>query len=128
MNAPATRMTPLVAAGWARIGPICSIPAVLTELGFDPARVLSEIGFAPSLFDDPERVMDYREGSGLLAACAARTGCAHFGLMIGQRCSLAGLGLVGSLARSETDAGAALKTVVRYLPPVAGHAAAPGAG
>ena len=116
MNAPATRMTPLVPAGWARIGPICSIPAVLTELGFDPARVLSEIGFAPSLFDDPERVMDYREGGRLLAACSARTECAHFGLLVGQRCSVAGLGLVGGLARAEIDVGAALRTIVRYLP------------
>ena len=42
--------------------------------------------------------------------------CAHFGLMVGQRCSLAGLGLVGSLAGAEADVGAALRSVVRYLP------------
>ena len=116
MNAPSPRMTPLVPAGCARIGPICSIPAVLAELGFDAAKLLSEIGLAPGLFDDPERVMDYRDGGRLLAACAATTGCAHFGLMVGQRCSLAGLGLVGSLAGAEADVGAALRSIVRYLP------------
>jgi Arabinose-binding domain of AraC transcription regulator, N-term len=116
MNAPTTRMTPLVPAGWARIGPICSIPAVLAELGFDATKLLLEIGFPLSLFDDPERIMDYREGGRLLAACAARTGCAHFGLLVGRRCSVAGLGLVGSLARAETNVGSALQTIVRYLP------------
>lgn len=60
--------------------------------------------------------MDYREGGRLLAACSARTECAHFGLLVGQRCSVAGLGLVGGLARAEIDVGAALRTIVRYLP------------
>jgi len=116
MNAPSPRMTPLVPAGCARIGPICSIPAVLAELGFDATELLSGIGFSPSLFDDPDQVMDYRDGGRLLAACAARTGCAHFGLLVGQRCSVAGLGLVGGLARAETNVSAALQTIVRYLP------------
>ncbi len=109
-------MAPLVPAGCARIGPICSIPAVLADLGFDAAQLLSEIGLTPRLLDDPERVMDYREGGRLLADCAAAAGCAHFGLLVGQRCSMAGLGLVGSLAGAEADVDAALQTIVRYLP------------
>ncbi|HEX9168344.1 MAG TPA: AraC family transcriptional regulator [Roseiarcus sp.] len=103
-------------SGSARIGPICSIPGLLAEFGVDAAEILSELGLAPDLFADPERVMAYADGGRLFAACAARTACPHFGLLVGQRCSLAGLGLVGNVAQVERDVGSALWRIVRYLP------------
>src|SRR5271156_2022420 len=90
MNPASEERALLVPSGSARIGPICSIPGLLAEFSGDAGR--------------------------LFAACAARTGCPHFGLLIGQRCSLAGLGLVGNVARVERDVGSALWTIVRYLP------------
>jgi AraC-like DNA-binding protein len=47
--------------------------------------------------------------------CVARTGCGHFGLLVGQRAGLGSLGLVGLLAKYESDVGAALRSLVRFL-------------
>jgi AraC-like DNA-binding protein len=116
MNWMGGERTPLVPPGSARIGPICSIPGLLADFGVDSAEILSALDLPPDLFADPERVMAYADGGRLFAACAERTGCAHFGLLVGQRCSLAGLGLVGNVARVEPDVGTALWTIVRYLP------------
>lgn len=116
MNPASEERAPLVPPGSARIGPICSIPGLLAEFGVDATEILSELDLPPGLFADPERVMAYADGGRLFAACAARTGCPHFGLLVGQRCSLAGLGLVGNVARVERDVGSALWTIVRYLP------------
>jgi AraC-like DNA-binding protein len=116
MDSPNGEKAPLVPPGSARIGPICSIPGLLAEFGVDTAELLSELDLAPDLFADPEHVMAHADAGRLFAACAARTGCPHFGLLVGQRCSLAGLGLVGNVARAERDVGSALWTIVRYLP------------
>jgi AraC-like DNA-binding protein len=116
MNPASEERAPLVPPGSARIGPICSIPSLLAEFGVDAAAVLSELDLPLELFADPERVMAYADAGRLFAACAARTGCPHFGLLVGQRCSLAGLGLVGNVAQVERDVGSALWTIVRYLP------------
>ncbi len=102
--------------GWARVGPLCSIPGLLREHRLEPAAVLAQAGVPPNFFDDPDQVVDYREAGLALSGCAAATGCAHFGLLVGQRCSLAGLGLVGRLAGSATDVGTALRAVARYFP------------
>src|SRR5208337_1300825 len=116
MKSTSGERAPLVPAGSARIGPICSIPGLLADFGANAAEVLSQVGLAPDIFDDPDRVIDYRDAGLLLATSVATTGCAHFGLLVGQRCSMAGLGLVGSVARAAADVGAALLTIVRYLP------------
>jgi AraC-like DNA-binding protein len=107
---------PLAPRGSARIGPICSIPGLLAEFGVDAAEILSALGLAPDLFADPERFIAHADAGRLFAACVARTGCQHFGLLVGQRCSVAGLGLVGNVARVERDVGTALWTIKRYLP------------
>jgi AraC-like DNA-binding protein len=116
MDSVSEERAPLVPSGSARIGPICSIPGLLAEFGVDAVEILSELGLAPDLFADPEHVMAHADGGRLFAACAAKTGCPHFGLLVGQRCSLAGLGLVGNVAQVERDVGSALWTIVRYLP------------
>jgi AraC-like DNA-binding protein len=45
----------------------------------------------------------------------AATGCEHFGLLLGQRGSLASFGLVGFLVQHSPDVGTALRNLVRYL-------------
>jgi AraC-like DNA-binding protein len=49
----------------------------------------------------------------LLALCAERSRCPHFGLLVGQRASLLSFGLIGTLARNETDVGTALRGLAR---------------
>jgi AraC-like DNA-binding protein len=43
------------------------------------------------------------------------TGCAHFGLLVGQRDGLDDLRLVGLLVKYSPDAGSALRSLVRYF-------------
>lgn len=98
-----------------RMGGALALPAVLKSLGVDPAEVLAEAGVALSLFDDPDNRMSFTARNLLFNHCAARTGCAHFGLLVGQQGGLHSLGLVGLLVKSSANAGAALRSLVRYL-------------
>lgn len=102
------------AGGQVRIGGALAIPAVLRSLGADPAKVLTEAGVDPKLFEDPNNVISFAARSHLLAHCAARTGCPHFGLLVGQQNSLHSLGLVGLLVKYSPDVGTALRNLVRH--------------
>jgi len=92
-----------------------ALPSVLRDLGVDPAAVLAEAGFGLKLFDDPDNLITYSARGRLLAHCAARTGCPHLGLLVGQRSGLESLGLVGLLVKYSPDVGTALRSLERYL-------------
>ncbi len=97
-----------------RIGGTSDIPAVLRRLGADPARVLAEAGFDLKLFDDPDTLVSYAARNHLMAHCATKTGCPHFGLLVGERGGLHSMGLVGLLVKYSPDVGTALRNLVRY--------------
>jgi AraC-like DNA-binding protein len=98
-----------------RVGPAAAIPALLEKLGADPARVVAEAGLTLELFADRDNLMSYAARAHLLAVCAARTGCEHFGLLVGQASRLSDFGLVGYLVQHAPDVGTALHKLVRYL-------------
>jgi AraC-like DNA-binding protein len=98
-----------------RIGATLAIPAVLRDLGADPALVLAEAGVDLKLFDDPDNRIPFAARSHLVAHCAARTGCPHFGLLVGQHGGLHSLGLVGLLVKYSPDVGSALRSLARYF-------------
>lgn len=98
-----------------RIAAISNIPEILTDLGASPARVCAAAGFEFSLFDDADNLVSYRAASHLFRVCVEQTGCAHFGLLKGQKSDLSGLGLIGLFARCSPDVGAALRSIVRYV-------------
>jgi AraC-like DNA-binding protein len=98
-----------------RVGSVMAIPAILESLGADPAGVLVEARFDRSLFSDPNNLIPFVARTRLVNHCAARTGCRHFGLLIGERISLDSLGLVGLLVKYSPDVGTALRSLVRYL-------------
>ena len=91
------------------------LPEVLRSLGVNPRALLSESGFDVGLFDDPDNVISYTARGRLMAACVAKTGCPHVGLLVGQHAGLHSLGLVGLLMRYSTKVGTALNNLVRYL-------------
>ena len=105
-----------VPAGYCRVGPLCSIPALLGRFGHDMGSILSRSGLPPDLFAHPDQILSYPDACRLVEDCARVTGCAHFGLLIGQSCSLAGLGFVGTVASAATDVAEALLMLVRFLP------------
>jgi AraC-like DNA-binding protein len=98
-----------------RVGATMGLPEVLRSLGVNPRQVLSQAGFDAGLFDDPDNVISFTARGRLMAHCVARTGCQHFGLLVGQRGGLHSLGLVGLLVKYSPDVGTALKNLVRYL-------------
>jgi AraC-like DNA-binding protein len=98
-----------------RIGTVLAVPDVLRRLGADPAQVLAELGLEPALFDSPDNRMSQLARSRLLGHCAARTGCPHFGLLVGQQAGLHSLGLVGLLAKYSPDVAAAVRSLARFL-------------
>lgn len=98
-----------------RVSILTELPSLLREMGDDPARLLSEQGLEPELLADPENVLPFRVVGNLLSHCVMRTGCAHFGLLLGQRGDTETLGKVGLLARSSPDVGAALRNLIKHL-------------
>jgi AraC-like DNA-binding protein len=98
-----------------RVGGAAAIPAVLRDHGVDPAELLAEAGISPNLFDDPDNMIPFVGLGRLVAICVARTGCSHFGLLVGQQGGPASLGLVGFLAQHSPDVETALRTLVRYM-------------
>ena len=103
------------ALGDVRIGPVLSIPAVLTELGVRPQLAFSQAGIDPELFQNLDSRVRYDAVARLLDVCAALTGCPHFGLLVGERFELKSLGAVGYLMRNSATVGDALRSLVRYL-------------
>jgi AraC-like DNA-binding protein len=88
---------------------------VLEDFGVDSNEVLTEAGIDPELFADPDYLITYAARDRLFRQCVSRTGCQHFGLLVGQRMNLKALGLVGLLMKTSPDAGKALKSLVNLL-------------
>ncbi len=97
------------------MGTALVIPELLRSLGADPAEVLAEVGVDLKLFDDPEHVVSLAAHNRIVQHCADRTGCPHFGLLIGQQDGLRSLGLVGLLVKYSPDVETALASLVRHL-------------
>jgi AraC-like DNA-binding protein len=98
-----------------RVGPALAVPDVLRQLGADPAEVLKEAGVDPAVFESAENWISHEARGRLVARCVARTGCRHFGLLLGQRAGLRSFGLLGLLVKYSPDVGTALRSLVRYF-------------
>ena len=98
-----------------RIGTFQSLPSVLHRLGADPADVLADVGLKLELFDDPENRVSFALRGRLLRRCVERTGCSHFGLLIGQQGGLHSFGLFGALLKHAPDVGTALRGLITYM-------------
>ncbi len=98
-----------------RAGGILAIPAVLADFGIDPQDLLADAGIDQQMLGDPERRLTYEARLRLLGLCASRTGCSHFGLLVGQRMQLNSLGLLGLLMKSMPSARDALRALETYF-------------
>ena len=88
---------------------------LLRELGVDPAEVAADAGLDLGVFRNPENTIPFTAAGKLLQVGAMRTGCAHFGLLLGQRSDTRSLGLVGDLMRNAPTLGRALQDLVENL-------------
>jgi len=94
-----------------RVGAFTAVPALIRQLGSDPASILSDVGLAPDSLDRPEQRIPYAAMGALFRHAASKTGCAHFGLLCGRTWRLADLGLLGEVVRNSATVGSALRTL-----------------
>ncbi|GEP07231.1 AraC family transcriptional regulator [Methylobacterium oxalidis] len=88
-----------------------AIHAVLVELGADLEGLVAEVGLDPHLFETSGKPVPFTAIGHLIALAADRLHCLHLGLLVGQRTTLASLGLLGLLLRNCTAVGGALRAL-----------------
>ncbi len=112
-------MLQTVPEGQQRVGVLAEAPRLLEELGVDPAQVAASVGIDVRVLDDPENAIPFTAAGKLLQEGAARSGCRHLGLLVGQRGDTRSLGLVGRLMRNAPTFGRAMQDLVdnqrRYI-------------
>ncbi len=106
---------PVTADGDVRIGPVAAVPLVLTELGVNPRRAFVRAGVPLHTFNNPESRIAFEALGRLLSECASLTHCSHFGLLVGKRFDVKGLGAIGYLMRNSATVGDALRALLLHL-------------
>jgi len=101
--------------GEVRVGPLLTIPDLLTELGVRPHDAFAAAGFDPHLFAHPEGRAPIESLGRLLDTCGTLTGCPHFGLLIGERFDLSAFGALGKLLRHCATVGEAVHNLILHL-------------
>jgi len=97
-----------------RVGGLVEIPALLRQFGVDAADALSRADLPADALGQIEDRIPFAKADALLGACAAMTGCAHFGLLVGRRWGLAQFGALGDLMRHSGTVGEALRSMAVY--------------
>ena len=105
----------VVPAGYDRAASTIALQPLLLQFGVHLHHVLVESGLPPGMFDHPDNLVPFRDGSRLLGLCAERAGCAHLGLLIGRHTPLESLGFVADLVKAAPDVRSALGLLARYL-------------
>jgi AraC-like DNA-binding protein len=109
---PAGGRSSAITEAWSqRVGGLAEIPGLLREFGVDSAGVLTGSGLDPGALDHIENRIPYTAAVRLLHQCRQKTGCAHFGLLVGQRWHLSHFGPLGELMKNSHTVGDALRTL-----------------
>ena len=103
------------ATGLVRVGPLMGLAQLVRDLGHDPEAAFAREDLAPEDFADPDAEFSFLRAGRLLAHCVSETGCAHLGLMLGQRIPPSSLGIPGYLLHTARDVRTALTDLVRYF-------------
>jgi AraC-like DNA-binding protein len=103
------------AEGEVRIGPVAAIPDLLRQFGVVPGPAFVRAGVPLQTFKNPENRIAFEALGRLLAECSTATDCAHFGLLVGERFELDGLGAIGYLMRHSPTVGEALRALLLHL-------------
>jgi AraC-like DNA-binding protein len=101
--------------GYIHLGVSKEIAPTLRDFGIDPDPLIREVGLDPRLFADAGNVVSFAALGRLYTQCVVRTGCPHFGLLVGRRAGILSLGLVGRLMQHSHTVGDALHALVTSL-------------
>jgi AraC-like DNA-binding protein len=104
-----------VGAGQVRAGAFVTLPAVLAKFGVELAPLLAAAGLPADLLARIDRPIPYLAASRLLALAVQRSGCAHLGLLIGDRAGMSALGPLVPMMRAAPDLQTALAGIVAGL-------------
>jgi AraC-like DNA-binding protein len=111
--APSAVPTTTASAAWQQLaGPFAVVPALIHQLGADPQSTLAAAGLSEDAFAGPNARAPFASIACLLSEAAARTSCAHFGLLVGRACHLSDLGTPGELLRHAPTVGRGLTEFV----------------
>jgi AraC-like DNA-binding protein len=88
---------------------------LLEQFGVSLDSLLNKSGLPIGLFDHPDNLIPFREGTRLMGLCADHTGCPHFGLLMGVETPLAAYGIVGELMKAAANVRAALQLMCRFM-------------
>ena len=105
-----------VVPGERQVGIISALPDLLTELGCPPAPVLADAGIDPAILRDPDNVITFVAAGRLLASAAAASGCAHIGLLLGQRGVQSHPSHIRRLMRNAPNFGTAIRDLCANQP------------
>jgi len=98
-----------------RVAALLGVPPLLRQRGFEPTDVLASVGLAPETFDHPEKTISYIDGGRVLQRSAEVTGCAHFGLLVGQTNTIYTLGMLGELMLRSASTQVALRSLILHM-------------
>ncbi len=91
-----------------RLAALVGMPALLGDLGASISAVLEGLPIEPSVFASDENRISYGLATKLLEAAAAKSGCPHFGLLLGARFDHRCMGAAGEWMANAPTLGAAL--------------------
>jgi AraC-like DNA-binding protein len=97
-----------------RVGALCQLPGLLSELGLDPESIVASAGLLPSSLDYPDNRIPYAAFGRLMANTAHESGRPDIGLLMGNLWTLEHMGLVGELMKHSATLGDALRTLAVY--------------
>lgn len=99
----------------AHLNALHALPGLLDGFGENADLILGCAGLTREHFDDPDLSASFADLDRLLHVCVTRTGCQHFGLLLGRHVTLESFGLVGRLARHATTVGDSLADLARFF-------------
>jgi AraC-like DNA-binding protein len=112
-DAVETHWRPLMGEPGSRtVGAFTVVPALIQQLGADPSPIFAEAGVTYETLADRSARIAWGSLTHLLRTAALRTGCRHFGLLVGREWRLSDLGLLGELVRHSPTIGAALNELI----------------
>lgn len=109
------RATGVVPGGYDRAASIMALVPLLAQFNVSLDSLLAASGLPVGLFEHPDNLIPFREGTRLIGLCADHTGCPHFGLLMGEDTSLAAYGIVGEMMKAAADVRAALQLMCRFM-------------
>ena len=74
-----------VPEGQQRVGALVEASSLIRELGADLTEIAASVGLELAALHDRENSIPFSAAVRLVHAAAVRTGCAHFGLLLGRR-------------------------------------------